>query len=157
MELSVDSLLPRPFRYHQGFTLIELLIVIAIIGILAGLIIPSLLAAQQRSYDTGAQTCAKSIESAQGLAQIDVHTYMPIGTGAGKVNRDTDGVNAACKVSTMYFKDRSDTTVLTTTYTFDIWDKRGNKVFTLTPTSLQANASGATPFSGTGTGGINLP
>lgn len=146
-----------PEKRTEGFTLIELLIVIAIIGILAGLLIPSLLAAQQRSYDTGAQACAKSIESAQGLAQIDFHTYMPIGAGAGKINRDTDGVNAACKVSTMYFKDRSDTTALTKTYTFDVWDKRGNKTFTLTPTSLQADVSGATAFSGTGAGGANLP
>jgi len=141
----------------QGFTLIELLIVIAIIGILAGLLIPSLVAAQQRSYDTGAQACAKSIESAQGLAQVDVHAFLPIGSGTGKINRDTDGVNAACKGLTMYFKDRSDTTTLTNTYIFDIWDKRGNKVFTLTPTSLQANVSGATPFSNTGAGGANLP
>jgi len=146
-----------PEKRIKGFTLIELLIVIAIIGILAGLLIPSLLAAQQRSYDTGAQACAKSIESAQGLAQIDLHTYMSIGSGVGKVNRATDGVNAACKVSTMYFKDRSDITALNTTYTFDVWDKRGNKMFTLTPTSLQANVNGATVFSDTGAGGVNLP
>lgn len=144
-------------RNTQGFTLIEILIVIAIIGILAGLLIPGLLAAQKRSYDTGAQACAKSIESAQGLAQIDFRSYMPIGSGSGKVNSSTDGVNAACKGPTMYFKDRSNATALTTTYIFDVWDKRGNKMFTLTPTSLQANASGATAFSDTGAGGANLP
>ena len=145
------------FKYSQGFTLVELLIVMAVIGILSSIMVPALIASQKRSYDTGAQACAKSIESAQGLAQIDLRSYMPIGTGVGKVNTSTDGVNAACKNAAMYFKDRSDPTKLVSEYIFDVWDKRGNKVFTLTPTSLNPDAIGATSFSATGAGGINLP
>ncbi|WP_407568790.1 type II secretion system protein [Deinococcus altitudinis] len=141
----------------QGFTLIELLIVIAIIGILASILIPGLLASQQRAYDTGAQACAKSLETVQGLSQIDNRTYMLIGSGTGKINSTTDGVNAACKMSTMYITDRSSASTIVSDYAIDVWDKRGNKVFTITPSYLKANVAGATPFSVIGTAGSNLP
>ena len=48
-------------RSQKGFTLIELLIVIAIIGILAAVLIPNLLNARARAFDTGAQTCLKEL------------------------------------------------------------------------------------------------
>ncbi|MGY2894856.1 type II secretion system protein [Deinococcus sp. UYEF24] len=141
----------------QGFTLIELLIVIAIIGILASLLVPGLLAAQQRTYDTGAQACAKSLQTVEGISQIDSRMYMVIGTGTDKINSTTDGVNAACKMTTMYITDRSSAAAIVSDYAIDIWDKRGNKVFTITPSYLKANVPGATLFSNTGAGGSNLP
>jgi type IV pilus assembly protein PilA len=54
-------------RANEGFTLIELLIVIAIIGILAAVLIPNLLTARQRAFDTAAQTCLKEISTAEEL------------------------------------------------------------------------------------------
>lgn len=60
---------------NQGFTLIELLIVIAIIGILAGVLIPNLLGARSRAHDTAAAGCAKQIATAQEVVFIDTQAY----------------------------------------------------------------------------------
>lgn len=142
---------------HHGFTLVELLIVIAMVGILAALLIPNLIGARRRGHDTTALACAKSLELVQGISQMDTGQYALLGTGTGQINRNTDGVHAACKAPTMFITDRSDPSTLTTSYRFDVWDTRGSRVITVSPIVLNGGVSGATPFSDTGAGGTNLP
>ncbi|MCD0164809.1 prepilin-type N-terminal cleavage/methylation domain-containing protein [Deinococcus sp. 12RED42] len=142
---------------NNGFTLIEILIAILILSILAGFMIPAIIGSQKRSYDIGAQSCAKSIETVQGISQIDNRSYLKVGSGASQINKNTDGVSASCKIPSVFIKDRSSPSSIIDDYSIDVWDSRGSKVFTITPSYLKSNAPGATPFSTDGSGGSNLP
>jgi type IV pilus assembly protein PilA len=141
----------------SGFTLIELLIVISIIGILISVLIPSIINSRKLSYDAGTQACGKSIQTAQGISQVDNKTFLLLGSGINNLNGSTDAINSACKFNSMFIKERSVSSNITSDYSIDVWDIRGSHVFTVTPDSFQKDAPGATPFSNTGAGGSNLP
>lgn len=142
---------------QDGFTLIELLLTISIMMALAIVVIPSALDARKKSYDAGAVSCAKSIQTAQAIAQVTQKTFLSVGSSSEQINRSADGIDIACQSANMYFNDRSNTATLQQDYVMDVWDIRGSKVVTVTPHSVVSGATGAAAFSMTGVGGSNLP
>ena len=62
-------------RNEKGFTLIELMIVIAIIGILAAIAIPQFNAYRARSYNAGALSDLRNIQTAMEAYYVDFQHY----------------------------------------------------------------------------------
>lgn len=89
--------LMKKFSARKGFTLVELMIVIAIIGILAAVLYPSLMGYLERTRDTNRQQAMNQVGTALGTYFADMNAYPTQGSDKclDNIKADLEGTGKA--------------------------------------------------------------
>ncbi len=87
-EFSMEKM-RKMLKSREGFTLIELLIVIAVLGILAGIAIPRLTGIRENANMAAAKSEVKNFQTALEMYYVDFNEY-PTDTGAN----NSSGLNS---------------------------------------------------------------
>jgi len=115
----------RKSRKDDGFTLIELMIVIAIIGILAGIAIPQYSLYRTRSFNAAAQADLRNAATAQEAYFLDHETYCSAAT------------NLIGPTYMLFFSQGVSLTIVDAStdasgYVMRAWHDKGNRTFSIT-------------------------
>lgn len=115
----------------QGFTLIEVLVVIAILGILMGVLLPNFTGARKKPHDLAAMQCGRAIITAQLQKRLEERKYYAgniSGLGADVVENCQDVEVRAAAGAAPSASDSGTGMVdgSATSYGFWVWSKRGS-------------------------------
>ena len=106
----------RIFRSETAFTLVELLVVIAVLGILAGIAVPRLTGVQNRAKDAAIASIAGGIKTAMGIYHVENEQYPATGADWEALNTALDtldlGTMADHNIASISYVSTGDTFTL---------------------------------------------